>query len=311
MQLVKTRPVYSSSLTILGRLGLEALFFGIGIPGALIYTGAGVAWGTITLLLRPVTSPAFAYGPWKDMASLLRLMWRHIRYIYRFDFLPWRKKRRAAAEKRERAKARLETLRCQRMRHEQMRALVLSSDCDSIDIMMFGALAFQFLPFVLVIPQLIISTIGFISVWSYMPHYQSVVVHAPPLPLPQVVYQMQPADEQEADYGPWLNRAQVIDIVKTSSYLKIALLSDTGSVKYSQHKTGLLDGFVNVSTEKVANIRRNPDGQIAFNDERNNAFAVNPNQVFLLEGDTSFAYVFMPDAQLKAIPFRKLQTKEE
>jgi hypothetical protein len=174
---------------------------------------------------------------------------------------------------------------------------------------MFWALAIQFLPYAIWIPQLIVSTIGFISVWSYMPHYQGVVMHATPAPAATVVYQMQPADEQEADFGPWNNRAQVIDRVKTPGFRQIALLSDSGSAKYARHKVGLVDGFAAASTEKVSNARL-LNGQIAFEDEHNNTFAVNPDQVFLLEGDTSTAFVFTSAAQLKTIPLKQLHTKE-
>ncbi len=307
MELAKSRTAYRP-LTTAKRLMLEALFFGVFVPLAIVYAAAGSVWGIVTVAARPFgASPQFAYGPWKDIGSILALLWKHVRFIYRLEFLPWRKKR--LEEKRVRAMEQLAALRYESSRRAQVRALISSSDCDSVDAEMFWLLVIQFLPYAIFIPQLVVSTIGFISVWSFMPHYSGVVVYAPAVPAPTVVYEPQPADVQEADFGPWLNRGQVIDIVKAPTYRKIAFLSDTGSAKYSVRKTGRLDGFSAARTEKITSVRL-INGQIAFEDERHNRFAVNPGQVFLLSGDTASAYVFTSDAQLQIIDYKKLQTEE-
>ena len=71
------------------RLGLECVFFFVCVPVGVFFTLIGGLWGLANVALIPVgRSRVKAFGPWREVATVMTTIGRHLRYLYLFDFLP-------------------------------------------------------------------------------------------------------------------------------------------------------------------------------------------------------------------------------
>ncbi len=185
------------------------------------------------------------------------------------------------------------------------------SDFEYVD----AATLFALLPYVIgysaIIVHCVLTTIVVISGYGVYKHYQ-VTATLPSTPQQQTIvkYQPQIADQQELDFGPWFDRGQVMDRVNNTDFKNIALLSDTGSVKYSQTKVIIDQGFVLTPFhERIVNPRSaNNPGQISFEDQVGQNFTVNKNQAFMFEGYASKVFMFDANGKLMTIAQSDVKT---
>jgi hypothetical protein len=163
---------------------------------------------------------------------------------------------------------------------------------------------------VAMIMNFIYSWILVLSVWGIRHYYLEAPVAptTPPKPPAAEVYQPQVADKQENDLGPWLNSGEVMDERVKPTFLNLALISDTGTIKYSKRYGSETDGsfFVPYMSEHIADAR--VDGtQVTFHDDRHNKIRINFMQVFLFENDAVRAYQF---SNLGSAPITLLSTRD-
>lgn len=285
-------------LSILRRIGLELLFVGVALPLSVVFMIIGLLWGTFTAALY--SNRLKARAPWREVASVASLLRKHFRYLYLGYYLPWRTNRNLRAQQ--------ESMKKNPRREEWVKTISTPA-FDAIDAEVFFLLVLQCLPYIVLLPHAIIATVALVSVWGIKVHYGVAELPTGHVPEVRVVYEPQIADRQEADFGPWLSRGEVLERSTQNTFLNIALLSDIGTVRYSQNKVALSAGFETRVSEKIVNPR--VEGrQVHFHDQHDNVFVLNLGQAFLIEGYKSYAFMFDNDGQLTAVPLNQLKTQE-
>lgn len=144
--------------------------------------------------------------------------------------------------------------------------------------------------------------------------YGAIKYYNVPDPAPALVkekpieYTPQEADVQDANYGPWFNRGEVLQKVNDPNFLSMAKVDGTGTVQYSKTVTApKTDNFKPLNFhERVINPSVTEKGQITFRDQERNTFTVNPGQVFIFEGYKSKAFVFDKAGKLYGIDPKEL-----
>ncbi len=307
----------------LKRFGLEAVFFCIVIPLFVLFAVVYAAIGIFLLICAPFARAIagrwvkFFTEPWSCIASVGGVIKKHLVYIYKCDYVPWRDKRRAkqaeeAARKQAHAEPQVSIPRAaQTPRPSPRYDRAYYDSVDTVDVITALQLMYHMGVTVYVFVHFLITLIGTISVWG-----AGHVLNKPEMPetiapAPTVTFQPQVADKQEADYGPWLDAGEVFDERRETDFLNIALISDTGSVKYSRRLMGSPKGFEPTSgNDKVIRHEKTGSGQVKFKDERQNSFTVNPKQAFLFEGYKSRVFMFSPEGKLLMIATKNFKTTE-
>lgn len=154
----------------------------------------------------------------------------------------------------------------------------------------------------IVVMAVIVASLG---VWKYYPT---------PDPTPVAVLEKkieftpQEADVQDANYGPWFNRGEVLKKVNDPTFLNMVKVDSTGTIQYSKTVVPGTDGFTALNFhERVTNPLVTDSGQISFHDQERNTFTINPNQVFIFEGYKSKAFVFDKGGKLFGIDPKNLK----
>jgi len=288
--------------SLLRLFGAECFFFGVMVPGTILLTVVGCGVG-IVMLPTAIWRGDKAYSAWFQIRQLWRLVDRHIRYIFKYAFMPGF--RREVDRQREGLREKVKQFQAlqpfERLQHKL--------DFDYVDIEVLLGVLPHLLPFAILVPHLIVVSVGMLSVWGVWTYVERPEVQASPKPVAEVVYEPQIADQQEADYGPWDRRGDVLDEVDDLDFINLVLLSDTGSLQYSQAHAGSMEGFEPISSPKVINATLE-EGQITFYDQHRNKYTVNPGQVFLFENYKSKAFAFNPAGELLAVDAEALETVE-
>ena len=292
--------------------GTELIFFGIMVPGTVLLTVVGSVVGVISYPSR-IWRGDRAYSAWWQIAGMWRLVFRHIRFIFKWAFVPaFRREvdrqretvRHKITQMKERARAARTGLAARRPRFD------FDLDFEYIDGEVLLALLPQFLYLAVLTPHMVIVLIGTTVSLCTIQFYGVSEPRTEPVVEVEVEYEPQIADQQEADYGPWFNRGQVFDKVNDPNFTNIALLSDVGSAQYSQAHAGDLSSFTPRNSERVVNAQLTETGQINFKDQHRNQHTVNPGQVFLFENYKAFAFVFDEQGNLMATKASELNTVE-
>ncbi|MEA3249949.1 MAG: hypothetical protein U9Q03_06395 [Patescibacteria group bacterium] len=319
------------------RFGLETVFFTVALPLAAVFTVVALVPGLLMLLVDAFRrNPAKRLEVWKTIGSLWTVIGKHLKYLWKLDFLPWRRrmKDRRAEVKRDRSERRADALderkrkkreRQEGQRHLQElkahRRLMRSRDrasrtrrdlsnYDDVDVVLAFQLMLNMLPLVIWVPHLVFCLIGTIVSFTIWTYHDVAQPREEPLPEITIEYEPQIADRQEADFGPWYRRATVIRRVNDPDFRNIVLMSDTGRLQYSRRFRGAPDGFRNRTSDRVIGARVTDSGQIVFRDPHRNRFRINPGQVFMFENYGSFAFRFTEDGRLQNVPLDEFRTEE-
>jgi len=277
-------------------IGRELLFYGVVCPIFIGYVAIQSAIGIILLIPVIIATATKSWkwmvrlkNPWHDIAVMATRMWLHIRCTYYQEFVPWNEARKAKS-------ARSEAPAWVAPAREFQRRL--STDYNGEEIFILVIFMFQSLFSLAILADFIYSAILVLSVWGIRHYYTEtpVISSTPPEPPKVEVYQQQVADKQESDFGPWSNSAEVMDERNKPSFLNLALISDTGIIKYSQRYASGTAGFTPYVSEHIADAHA--DGaQVTFH-ERHNKLHINVGQVFLFENDAVRAYQFSNNGTL-------------
>jgi len=281
----------------------ELIFFLFIIPVTIFMSGIEVIVG-VPALISLAWGNKKALVPWRRIRSSWSLILRHMKYITFYA---------CSSKYRKMVNDRKEAVRKQLEKMYKMRIPSISLELPEVDFVEVGmviALMPQIFSLAIIFTNVAIATFWMISVWGVWTYVDTPATQTEPPPEVQVVYEPQIADQQEENYGPWFNKGEVFKRTREPSFLNLALLSDSGSLKYSQFHTGVLDGFNPSNSAKVIAPRVNERGQIEFKDQHGNKFTVNPSQVFLIENYKSEAFTFTPEGKLLSVPMDTLMTKE-
>lgn len=289
----------ASTWNIIGR---ELLFYCIVCPIFIIYVAIQATVGVILLIPTIIATIAKSWkwkarlkNPWYDIATMAARMWLHVRCTYHQEYLPWKEARAAAKAKRE-PKPKTKWVRPPTIIYPSG-SPIASYDGEDVAILIW--LMINSLFSVAMIMNFIYSWILVLSVWGIQHYYTEapVISTTPPKPPATEVYQQKVADRQEADFGPWMNSGEVIDEKHWVTFLNLALISDTGTIKYSRKYGASVDGFVPYTSEHIVDAHISGT-QVMFHDERHNKLRVNVGQVFLFENDNVRAYQFSAKGEL-------------
>lgn len=286
-------------------IGRELLFYCVVCPVFIAYVAIQAAIGIILLIPTIIATIAKSWkwkarlkNPWYDIATMAARMWLHVRCTYYQEYLPWKEARAAAKAKRE-PKPNV-WVRPPILWVSSSFSWACSTDrYDEDGVFILVWLMINSLFSLGMIMNFIYSWILVLSVWGIRHYYTEVPVAptTPPKPPAAEVYQQRVADKQETDFGPWLNGGEVMEEKHLATFLNLALISDTGTIKYSQRYGSGVEGFAPYASEHIANAR--VDGtQVVFKDERHNKLRVNVGQVFLFENDNVRAYQFSASGEL-------------
>ncbi|PJA45038.1 hypothetical protein CO174_05335 [Candidatus Uhrbacteria bacterium CG_4_9_14_3_um_filter_50_9] len=283
----------------------EIFFVTVILPITVLVTGIEVVIGTLGLVTYPVRGKQ-AFGPWYRIRDMWELCWRHVKYVTRYATVP--KFRREVEALRSSVETRINDLQMGARVRRVGESLV--APFEYVDPEVLTAVFIQLLPFAIFVPHMIVATAGLLATWNVWTYYDVAQPLVEPPPAVVVEYQPQIADQQEANFGPWLTRGQVISQVNESSFQNLALIDSTGGIKYSEVHVGSLEGFAPRVTEKIVNPRVNDNGTISFKDQRGSELTVNPGQIFLFENYKSYAFAFTSDGKVLAIRQSILITTE-
>jgi len=293
-------------------IGRELLFYCIVCPIFIAYVAIQAVIG-ITLLIPVIIATmtknwklmARFKHPWREIAMMALRMWLHIRCTYYQEYLPWKETRKANAK----AKGMAFFEGVQKIKSEWKAPSWF--DYDGEDVAVLILFMFQSLFSLAIFADFVYSAILVLSVYGIRHYYTEAHVTSatPPEPPKAEVYQQQVADKQETDFGPWSSSAEVMDERNKASFLNLALISDTGTIKYSKRYAEGLGGhgnaFVPYVSEHIADAQ--VDGvQVIFHDDRHNKLRINFGQVFLFESDAVRAYQF---SNLGSRPITLLSTR--
>lgn len=300
----ETQDVRSTSV---GRLMVVQMkFFALALPLSVTFVVVGSVLGVLNVVTLPFRENAKASfrEPWAQVWSVLRVIGKHFRYLYRCEWLPRRREQLAAALKKQREKlAAAKAKRTARERYEAQRAMLRSSDFDVIDAEFAVLLTGQMLPFLVILPHLVFCFIGMVSVMGYTVYYDGTVKKGTaPIVAPVAEYEMQVVDRQERDFGPWYKRGEIRAEADQIGFRNIALLNDAGTLRYSRRFTVPKDGFTPAVTHKVYGARVRSDGRIDFKDQHRNGYTLNPWQAFLFENHKTSVFMFDADGRILSSP---------
>ncbi len=283
----------------------ELFFFTVVLPLTVVISAVEIAVGLLSLLTVPFVG-ARAYRPWQRLRALWALVWRHLRYVFSYAFVPQVRGDLEAAQRA--AKDKIDALKERVPEIPDLPAL----QADAIDLEVLLITLVAMLPAAVVGTHVLIAVVVVLSTWTVArTTYGVAELPAEPTTPVEVAYEPQIADKQEADYGPWFQRGEVFSEVAEPDFLNLALLSDDGSAQYSQRVVGLPDGFeARAVHDRVRHAKLEATGQVVFRDPHNNRFAVNPGQVFLFENYKSEAFTFDDAGKLQAIGAAELRIEE-
>lgn len=245
-----------------------------------------------------------AYYPPLFTTEVWRMIWKHLRYLYRCIFKPTAVA--AAKEAREKGRG-----------YKEKAFDAFGRVTNNFDDVMSAYAFFTMLPhFVtgsLFVANLLIAIA--LSVTTVTVVKREAVVERPTEVIkvePTQIFVPQIADKQDLDFGPWVDRSRVLKEVSNYDFRFIAFLSNTGQIQYSEKKVGSAVGFMPTPFhERVNSVHKIKNSQIGFKDQFGNSFAVNPFQVFIFEGYASKAFLFSVNGELFTLPQNELEVSEE
>ncbi len=287
------------------KLAMEIGFF-LGVIVAVVLTAIDIVLGLFRYAWGRVVQRRPNFNPWENVCNIWRLIGRHIAYLFKVVLVP--SFRATVAENRAAMHRQVNNIRLQ-----VGGAKAALSDFDYVDVE--TALVFMWALFYGVFVSIItinalVATVTVVSLIGVYHMYELPKPAAAPQPDAKVVFQPQVADQQETDFGPWNDRGTVIAKVNDPGFRNIAMLSDTGSVKYSAEKTADASVFTPLAfTERVVNPHPNDSGQMVFDSQTGKRFVVNKGQAFLFEGYNPKVFLFLPDGRLAAVDSSKMKTK--
>jgi hypothetical protein len=270
----------------------EFLFF-LTVILAVILTVVDAFFGIVRYLYGRIIKHRPNFNPWEQTANVWRMIWKHILYLFKM----------LGPEFREQMKTqRIAMHNAVRTTRDSVRGTV-GDDFDYVD----AAYFFAMLPYLIVnsifLTQAAVATFIVFSTLGVI-HYHQNTASFPAHPQAETHV----ADQQEADFGPWHNRGEVIDQVTDPKFKNIAFISDTGAVRYSVAKVASLTGFAQLDfNERVVNPQVLPNGQIHFLDQLGNEYSINAFQAFLFEGYMSKMFIFDASGKLFGIDPTKAQ----
>lgn len=280
----------------LGRLLLKLLMeigFFLAVVLAVVLTVADIFVGIVRYLWGRLVQQRPNFNPWQQTMNVWRMIGKHIVYLFKMFNSGFREEMRS---KRKAMHARARLVR------DSVRGSV-GEDFDYVDAVAFFTLVPYMVVSAVFLWQAIVAAVIVFSGYHVYKQVQTTpTLHKTPQPVTKVEYQPQVADQQETDFGPWLNRGQVFDKVNKPDFKNLVMISDTGSLTYSE-KTVSEAGFQQLDfNERVVNPRvLKPSGQIAFTDQLGQGYAINPGQAFLFAGYQSKMFMFNAQGQLLAI----------
>jgi hypothetical protein len=242
------------------------------------------------------------FNPWEQTCNFWIMVGRHLRYLFRMLSSDFRAQVRAQRVAMHRAASAF---------HGSMAgAKAELADFDYVDAVVFFAYLPSLLGYGFLLVHAVIATITMISVYGVYVRHDVAKPRTTPEAEVVVPYVPQVADQQEQNFKPWFDRGQVFDRVNHPDFLNIALISDTGSVKYSQTKVADPAGFVPTSFhERVVNPRVTETGQITFHDQSGRNYVVNKGQGFMFEGYASKMFMFDANGKLTTITQSDVKTR--
>jgi hypothetical protein len=185
------------------------------------------------------------------------------------------------------------------------------TDIEPIDVWMTFYLLYHAVVLSALVVNIVVSMFWVISVWGIQRYYGVAEIQTAPKPAVTVAFQPQVVDKQETDFGPWQDGGETFEKRGQPTFLNLALLSDTGTMKYSRRFVGTRDSFaIDITSDRVVNPHLTSTGQIAFHDDRGNAFTLNPWQAFLIEGYKTKAFMFDHAGRLMSVPMTTFHTTE-
>jgi hypothetical protein len=265
---------------------LEALFVVSAIV-VTVLTVVDLIAGCFRYLYGRVVLQYGHYNPWEKTVRVWRLMGAHVSYVIR-SFQTDLSEQVARSR-------------------QTVSAYTSDTDLDYVDEFQFFALLPVAIGYGFLLVHCIIAIVTVISLYGVYERHGVATPRTTPEVETVVAYVPQVADQQEMDFGPWLDRGQVTDRINDQNFLNIALLSDTGSVKYSQTKVSSGDGFsFTPFHERVVNPHTLPNGQVEFSDQHGKHFVVNKKQAFMFEGYATKAFMFDQDGKLTTVAQTKI-----
>ena len=268
----------------------------------------------IGCLIVAIPAMIFKKNPWRVFGTTLSLwamVLRHIKIMWLYITKPALREKYQEYSKQ--ARSRIKTT----IRTSRQSGLKLADAVADLDLLEAGSVlaAFAYLIFDTAILgwlifQVGISTVSMCLAWNQWKYYDSVPHHVQPVVVPPVAYVPQVTDLQERDFGPWKSRAEMGDRVNDSGLLSVVLISDTGSIRYSQ-KSAEGNFKLEYSRDRVTSFKVLSTGQIEFTIENGSRFRVNPFQAFMFEGDNTLVYEFTVDGILLSTEQKNVTLKME
>jgi hypothetical protein len=282
------------------KLLLEFGFF-LTVILAIILTVVDVFVGIVRYVVGRIFQGRPNFNPWAQTTNVWRMIWKHVAYLFKMlgpEFRTQMKTQRAAMHNAVRAA------------RNSYRGTV-GDDFDYVD----AAFFFSILPSLIVngvfLAQAAVAMAIVISSYGVYHYHQNIAtIPSKPQVETKVEYQPQVADKQDADFGPWNNRGEVITHVSDLNFINLVAISDTGALRYSISKIVTAQGFVHTDfNERVINPQLLPNGQVQFKDQIGEEYKVNPNQAFLFEGYSSKLFMFDAGGKLMSIDPTKAQLR--
>jgi hypothetical protein len=284
------------------KLLLEIGFF-LTVILAIILTAVDAFLGILRYAFGRIVKGRPNFNPWQQTMNVWRMIWKHVKYLFMMfgsEFRLKMKTQRAAMHGAVRA-----------ARDSYRGGSTVGEDFDYVD----AAYFFSILPVLIVdgiiLAQALIAT-GIVIAGYGVYHYRQNIATIPSKPQVEtkVEYQPQVADKQDADFGPWNNRGEVITHVSDPKFINLVAISDTGAMRYSISKIVTTQGFARADfNERVVNPQLLPSGQIQFKDQLGEQYKINPNQAFLFEGYSSKLFMFDASGKLMSIDPTKVHLR--
>ena len=281
------------------RFVLEVSFF-LGVALAVVLTVVDVILGIGRYIIGRMRGKSH-FNPWGNIGLIWKMIGLHIAYLIRLAQPAFREsiKRNREAMHRRAAAA--------RDAFRRAGDATIFQDFDYIDVETFFAFLWPILTYGWLVLELVLCFIGSLA-YPGMKYYASTQKVTTPMQQTKIVYQPQVADKQDLDFGPWKSEGEMADQARNKGFRNLAIVNDTGEIKYSPSKVGDLSGFMPLGfSDRIVNPRLNSDGRIAFHDPHKEEFTVNPYQVFMVESYDSQAFYFNDGGQLFAKPLEQLK----
>jgi hypothetical protein len=281
------------------KLLLEVGFL-LGVLLAVILTAVDIILGIGRYLIGRARGRSH-FNPWKNIQALWRMIGLHLLYLFNLIRPSFRESLR---RNRETMHRRAVTLRESFKRTGDIGVFRELEYADGVDVAMFFAIVPYGIIGSIILVQAVTATVTVISLYGvYKVYHPTATLRTAPEQQTVVTYQPQVADQQETDFGPtWLDRGSVFGKVNDPEFKSVALLSDTGSIKYSATKVVESAGFTPLAwSERVSNPSPTSTGQIHFSDQTGHEFTVNKEQAFMFEGYSSKMFMFDTNGKLMAV----------